>query len=181
MPISRPHRRTPATRPAPVKVEPVRQETIRRTVEVVATLAAEAEVTVSSETDGRVSRLLADLGDRVNAGQVLVELDREKQQYNVEEQNARRWRARSPSTAPRTRPPAAGRTHARRPERAGRARPGQAGRSIAPTELHKRQLVPKQTLDDADSDAAGQAGAATTRRCRTPRTCAPKSTPPPRR
>src|SRR5262245_19252962 len=60
----------------PVKVEQVKQETIHRSVEVVGTLAAVDEVTVSAEAEGRVSRILADLGDRVAAGQALVELDR---------------------------------------------------------------------------------------------------------
>ena len=69
----------------PVKVEPVKQESIRRSVEVVGTLSAEAE--------GRVSRLLADLGDRVIAGQALVELDREKPQYNFDQQKAALGRA----------------------------------------------------------------------------------------
>src|SRR5215471_9690820 len=48
----------------PVKVEQVKQETVHRAVEVVGTLAAEDEVTVSSEAEGTVSRIFADLGDR---------------------------------------------------------------------------------------------------------------------
>ena len=51
----------------PVKVEVVRQETVKRAVEVVGTLAAVDQVTVSSETEGKVSKILADLGDRVTA------------------------------------------------------------------------------------------------------------------
>ena len=62
----------------PVKTEAVRQESLRRAIEVVGTLAAEDQVTISSQAEGAVSRVLADLGDRVKAGQVLVELDREK-------------------------------------------------------------------------------------------------------
>src|SRR5262245_66068124 len=64
----------------PVKTELVREEAVQRAVEVVGTLAAVDEVTVSSEAEGRVSRLLADLGDRVRAGQTLLELDAEKSQ-----------------------------------------------------------------------------------------------------
>jgi multidrug efflux pump subunit AcrA (membrane-fusion protein) len=48
-----------------VKTEAVRQDSVRRAVEVVGTLAAEAEVTVSSQVEGIVDRVLADLGDRV--------------------------------------------------------------------------------------------------------------------
>jgi multidrug efflux pump subunit AcrA (membrane-fusion protein) len=57
-------------------------------VNVSGTLAAENEVMVSSQAEGVVSRILADLGDRVGAGQVLAELDREKLQYNLDQQKA---------------------------------------------------------------------------------------------
>ena len=71
-----------------VKTEPVREETVRREIEVVGTLAAQEEVTISSETEGTVSQIRADLGDRVQGGQVLVELDREKASYKLAQQKA---------------------------------------------------------------------------------------------
>jgi multidrug efflux pump subunit AcrA (membrane-fusion protein) len=71
-----------------IQVEPVREESIRRSIEVVGTLAAEDEVTISAQAEGQVSRIVADLGDRVTAGQVLVELDREKAQYLADQQAA---------------------------------------------------------------------------------------------
>src|SRR5690242_7069678 len=55
---------------------------------VVATLAAYEQVTISSEGEGKVLRILADLGDRVSAGQPLVELDREKSEYRLAQQQA---------------------------------------------------------------------------------------------
>lgn len=72
----------------PIKVEAVRQDSFRRAVDVVGTLAAVDQVTISSEAEGRVLRVLADLGDRVSEGQVLVKLDDEKQQYTYEQQQA---------------------------------------------------------------------------------------------
>src|SRR5207302_11023900 len=72
----------------PIKIEQVRQETVRRSVEVVGTLAAVDEATISSEADSVVSRISVDLGDRVRAGQVMVELDREKAPYSYEQQKA---------------------------------------------------------------------------------------------
>ena len=78
--------REPAARM--VKTEPVRQEALRRTVEIVGTLAAEDEVTISSQVDGIVRAVLADLGDPVKSGQTLVEIDREKLQYTLDEQKA---------------------------------------------------------------------------------------------
>src|SRR5688572_23539622 len=77
----------------PVRVEAVKQESVRRAVDVVGTLAAVDQVTISSEADGKVSRILADLGDRVKAGQVLVQIDSEKQQYSYEQQQAALARA----------------------------------------------------------------------------------------
>src|SRR5262245_15631109 len=71
-----------------IDTEPVRRETVNRTVNVSGTLAAENEVTVSSQAEGVVSRIQADLGDRVTTGQSLVELDREKLQYNLDQQKA---------------------------------------------------------------------------------------------
>src|SRR5207248_6788089 len=71
-----------------VKTEAVKQETVKRSVEVVGTLAAVDQVTISSEAEGKVSRILADLGDRVTAGQALIQLDNEKQQYNFDQQKA---------------------------------------------------------------------------------------------
>src|SRR6185295_402268 len=71
-----------------VKLEVVKQERVARSVDLVGTLAAVDQVTISSEADGKVSRILADLGDRVQAGQPLVLVDREKQQYNFDQQKA---------------------------------------------------------------------------------------------
>src|SRR5262245_62857928 len=79
--------------PKPVKVERVKEQSVQRSIEVVGTLAAVDEVTISSEAEGRVSKLLADLGDRVRAGQTLVELDAEKLQYNADQQKAALARA----------------------------------------------------------------------------------------
>lgn len=71
----------------------VAKHSVRRAVDVVGTLAAVDQVTLSSEADGTVRQILADLGDRVKAGQVLVELDHEKQQYSYEQQQAALARA----------------------------------------------------------------------------------------
>ena len=71
-----------------VSVSPVHKNSVRRSVDVVGTLAAVDQVTISSEADGRVREVLADLGDRVKAGQILIRLDNEKQQYTFEQQKA---------------------------------------------------------------------------------------------
>jgi membrane fusion protein (multidrug efflux system) len=64
-----------AEAPVPVTVTPVRAQKVARTLEFVGTLYANEEVTVSSEVDGRIASLAADLGDRVARGQTLAKID----------------------------------------------------------------------------------------------------------
>ena len=133
-----------------VKTDAVRQESVRRTLEVVGTLAAEDQVTVSSEVDGVVRRVLADLGDRVASGQTLVELDREKLQYSLDQQRAAHARSL-------TKYGASDAEHLPRIEDTPDVR--RAGAELAQakqaferaTELHKRKLISQQMLDDADT------------------------------
>jgi RND family efflux transporter MFP subunit len=140
-------RETPAKA---VQTEAVRREDVKRTVNVSGTLAAENEVTVSSQAEGVVSRILADLGDRVLAGQVLVELDREKLQYNLDQQKAALARslARYGAAEPGKLPPIEQTPDVKR----AAAELNQARQSFdRASELNKRQLVPRQALDDADA------------------------------
>src|SRR6266550_4106295 len=131
-----------------VTAEAVRQETVRRTVEVVGTLAAVDQVTISSEADGKVSRILADLGDRVKAGQTLIQIDREKQQYNLDQQKATLDRALAQLGAPDPQ-------HLPDVEKTPDVQKANADLLQAKqmfdraSELFKRTLVPQQTLDDA--------------------------------
>jgi RND family efflux transporter MFP subunit len=132
-----------------IKTEPVKAESIRRNVDVVGTLAAEDQVTVSAEASGSVSRILVDLGDRVVAGQILVELDREKLQYSADEQKAAldRALAKYGASSPDRLPPIEQTPDVQR----AAAELLQAKQAFdRAAELYKRQLVPKQVLDDAD-------------------------------
>ncbi len=78
-----------------VKVEAAQVRDVRRQVDVVGTLAAREEVVISAEVAGRVSRLVHDLGDRVAAGEPLLELDPEKLQYRADGQRATLEQARA--------------------------------------------------------------------------------------
>jgi multidrug efflux pump subunit AcrA (membrane-fusion protein) len=133
-----------------VKIEVVRQESVRRSVEAVGTLAAVDQVTISSEADGKVSRILADLGDRVTAGQALISLDNEKQQYNFDQQKAALARALAQYGAPDPQ-------HLPEIEKTPDVQKANADLSQATqaferaSELFKRSLVPRQTLDDAEA------------------------------
>jgi multidrug efflux pump subunit AcrA (membrane-fusion protein) len=134
----------------PVNVEEVRQETVRRAVEVVGTLAAVDQVTLSSETEGKVSKILADLGDRVTAGQALIQLDNEKQQYNFDQQKAALARALAQYGAPDPQ-------HLPDIEKTPDVQKANADLQQAKqsydraSELFKRTLVPRQTMDDAET------------------------------
>jgi multidrug efflux pump subunit AcrA (membrane-fusion protein) len=141
------------TRERPAKAvdtEAVKREAVNRVVNVSGTLAAENEVTVSSQAEGVVSRILADLGDRVGTGQVLVELDREKLQYNLDQQKAALARslARYGASEPGRLPPIDQTPDVKR----AAAELNQAKRGFdRASELSKRQLLSQQALDDADA------------------------------
>jgi membrane fusion protein (multidrug efflux system) len=132
----------------PITVETVREDTVKRAVELVGTLAAVDQVTISSEADGKVSRILADLGDRVKAGQPLIEVDREKQQYNFDQQRASLEKALAQLGAPDPQHlPEAEKTPDVQKAAADLAQARQAHDRAS--QLFKRTLVPQQTLDDA--------------------------------
>jgi HlyD family secretion protein len=134
--------------PKPVQTEPVRQDSVRRAVDVVGTLAAVDEVTISSEADGKVAKILADLGDRVTAGQLLVQLDNEKQQYTYAQQQAALARTLAQYGAPDS-------EHLPELEDTPDARRANADLVQATqahdraSELFKRTLISQQALDDA--------------------------------
>jgi len=132
----------------PVRVEVVRRDSVRRAVDVVGTLAAVDQVTISSEADGKVSRILADLGDRVTAGQVLIKIDNEKQQYTYDQQQAALARALAQygATDPQHLPEIEKTPDAQR----ANADLVQATQAFdRASELFKRTLISQQALDDA--------------------------------
>ena len=134
----------------PVHVEAVRRDSVRRAVDVVGTLAAVDQVTISSEADGKVSRILADLGDRVTAGQVLIQIDHEKQQYTYEQQQAALARALAQygATDPQHLPDIEKTPDALK----ANADLVQATQAFdRATELFKRTLISQQALDDAQA------------------------------
>jgi multidrug efflux pump subunit AcrA (membrane-fusion protein) len=133
-----------------VQVEAVREQTLHRSVEVVGTLAAVDEATVSAEAEGRVTALPADLGDRVKAGEPLIELDREKAQYNFDSARAALARALAQYGAPDTAhlPPIEKTPDVQR----ANAELVQAQQNFdRAAALNKRELLPRQGLDDAEA------------------------------
>jgi RND family efflux transporter MFP subunit len=131
-----------------VAVTAVQKDAVRRSVDVVGTLAAVDQVVISSEADGSVRTILADLGDRVKAGQVLIQLDNEKQQYSLEQQQAALARALAQYGAPD--PQHLPEIEQTPDVQKANADLVQAQRAFdRANELFKRTLVPQQTLDEA--------------------------------
>lgn len=63
------------TRVVPVTVAPVRHATVERTVDVVGSLRGWEDVTIGTKQSGRVARVRHDIGDRVQPGEPLIELE----------------------------------------------------------------------------------------------------------
>lgn len=74
--------------PVKVRTAQVVAREIQRDVESVGSLFPYEEVVISSEIDGRVAGVNADLGDRVTQGQVLVRVDEEEQKYLLAQNEA---------------------------------------------------------------------------------------------
>lgn len=77
-----------AANPIPVKTYTVVEQTLRRRVQAVGSLFALEESMVSAEVEGRVDRVLVDVGDVVKEGQSLVTLDPVELQYELDRQRA---------------------------------------------------------------------------------------------
>src|SRR5258707_2758726 len=75
-----------AAHPTLVRSYTVSEETARRRIQAVGSLYAFEESTLSSQVEGRVAEVLADIGDNVKQGQVLVTIDPQELQYEVERQ-----------------------------------------------------------------------------------------------
>jgi RND family efflux transporter MFP subunit len=75
-----------ASHPTPVHSYTVAEETARRRIQAVGSLYAFEESILSSEVEGRVADVLADVGDNVKQGQVLITLDPKELQFEVDRQ-----------------------------------------------------------------------------------------------
>jgi len=138
--------------PQAIVVANVEAHELRRAIDVVGTLAADEEVTVSSEVEGRVIRIAADLGDRVTAGQPLVALDQEKLQYRLDQQRAALGRAMARygvADLAQAMP-----TIERTPDvQKAAAELEQAQQAFKrASELQRMKLIPQQQMDDADAN-----------------------------
>jgi membrane fusion protein, multidrug efflux system len=75
-----------ASHPTPVHLYTVAEEVAQRRVQAVGSLYALEESTLSSQVEGRVAEVLADIGDNVKQDQPLVVLDPQELQFEVDRQ-----------------------------------------------------------------------------------------------
>jgi len=78
----------PGPEAVPVTIANVAVRPVERTVSVVGTLAANAQAELASEVEGQVVAILADLGDRVTAGQVLARVRQDVTEAKLREAEA---------------------------------------------------------------------------------------------
>ena len=77
-----------AANPIAVRIYPVQEEVVRRRVQAVGSLYALEESTISAEVEGRIERVLVDVGDMVREGQTLVTLEKTEFEYERDRQRA---------------------------------------------------------------------------------------------
>jgi len=75
-----------AAHPTPVRFYTVAEETARRRIQAVGSLYAFEESILSSQVEGRVAEVLADVGDHVKEGQALITIDPQELQFEVDRQ-----------------------------------------------------------------------------------------------
>src|SRR5262245_15498382 len=78
-----------------VRTVPVKVEELRRNIESVGSLFALEEVTVSSEVDGKVDEVLVDIGDRVERGQLVINVSTIELKLALDQQRALYQQARA--------------------------------------------------------------------------------------
>lgn len=84
-----------AREPVAVSVARAQVQPVRRALKFVGTLYGEAEVTLSSQVEGQIKTVQVDLGDHIEAGQVLVEIDDEQLRARLREVEAQLAKARA--------------------------------------------------------------------------------------
>ncbi|MBX3028343.1 efflux RND transporter periplasmic adaptor subunit [bacterium] len=81
--------------PLQITVAPVSLRPTKRLLKFVGTLFGNQEVKLSSQVEGQIEKISVDLGDRVTAGQVLVEIDDTSARAQLREVEARLAKARA--------------------------------------------------------------------------------------
>jgi RND family efflux transporter MFP subunit len=139
------------SKPLPVQIYVVTEETTHRRAQAVGSLFALEESTLSAEVEGIVSKVLVDVGDTVSEGQPLILLDQRELQFELDRQRAAVREVRAQLGAGSNEPPSTD------PHNVASVRRAQADLFDADRkyrrakELFKDTLISQQQLDEAAS------------------------------
>ena len=140
-----------ASHPTPVHLYTVAEETTKRRVQAAGSLFALEESVLSSEVEGRVSGVLADVGDYVNEGQPLILLDPEELQFEVDRQRGLVTQVRAQLGIGPNDPPPADPKKIASVERAAADLFDAERKYTRAQEMFKDRLISQQQLDEAAS------------------------------
>ena len=140
-----------ATHPTPVHLYTVAEETTKRRVQAAGSLFALEESVLSSEVEGRVSQVLADVGDYVKEGQPLILLDPEELQFEVDRQRGLVTQVRAQLGIGPNDPPPTDPKKIASVERAAADLFDAERKYTRAQEMFKDKLISQQQLDEAAS------------------------------
>jgi RND family efflux transporter MFP subunit len=80
----------PGAGPVPVRIETVKSVTIPETTEYLSVLKSRHSANINPQVEGQITKIFVKSGDRVKAGQALLQIDPLKQQATVSSQEASR-------------------------------------------------------------------------------------------
>jgi len=140
-----------ASHPTPVRFYTVAEETARRRIQAVGTLYALEESTLSSEVEGRVEEVLADIGDTVKQGQPLVRIDPKELQLEVDRQRGIVTQVRAQLGIGPNDPPPADAKKIASVQRAQADLFDAEHKYNRAQEMFRDKLISQQQLDEADS------------------------------
>lgn len=137
--------------PTPVHVYTVAEETARRRVQASGSLYAFEESVLSSEVEGPVSQVLADVGDTVREGQPLILIDPQELQLEVDRQRGLVRQVRAQLAIGPNDPPLADPQKLASVQRAAADLFDAERKYGRAEEMFKGKLISQQQLDEAAS------------------------------
>ena len=140
-----------AAHPTPVHVYTVAEETAQRRVQAAGSLFALEESILSAQVDGRVSQVLADVGDNVREGQALILIDPQELQYEVDRQRGLVTQVRAQLGIGPNDPPPADPKKLATVQRAAADLFDAERKYDRAQEMFKGRLISQQQLDEAAS------------------------------
>ncbi len=140
-----------AAHPTPVHVYTVAEETAQRRIQAVGSLYALEESTLSAQVEGRVSEVLADVGDAVREGQSLIQLDTRELQFALDSARGQEGQVRAQLGIGSTDPPPADARKLASVQRAEADLFDAERKYGRAQEMFKDNLISQQQLDEAAS------------------------------